>query len=463
MLVDTALRYARKGMKVIPVAHKKKNPILPDWGNACSSDPETIRNWFEGKDINIGVVTGKISGTVVIDIDTKKGDGRVSIADFEAKTGAYLPLTVTARTQSGGLHLFFKYPREVESIKGKVGILPDVDIRADGNQVVVYPSKGEKGDYTWIRSPWEHNIASLPRVWKQFICGEVTDDDLPKIRIPKRPFVLPENIPSGLRHATLLSYACSLATKTGMSAVELAGAVKEANRTVCDPPIQNESELDEIISWAVDKIGKKNIEIDSNLPDWVIVNNKGVKIIDDGIFVTYYKRDNELVCINGIFYTEDGYIESNRIKNDIQNIIKPYMTASLSAKVNTLFESLRNECFFSPPPPQYDVVHLNNVTLRVGSSGIYEIKDTFTLHRIPVDYNEGGETPIWNNFLKSLFHEEDIVTLQEYVGYCLVPTTIAQKALIMTGKGGEGKSVVGEVLQSLFKNSMVQGELHKLQ
>jgi len=103
------------------------------------------------------------------------------------------------------------------------------------------------------------------------------------------------------------------------------------------------------------------------------------------------------------------------------------------------------------------------MSLKVDETGIYEANTGFTLNRLSVDYENGATCPKWTEFLTSLFDDEDIVTLQEYIGYCLVPTTIAQKALIMIGKGGEGKSVVGEVLQSLFKTSMVQGELHKLQ
>lgn len=257
LLTEIAKKYARKGLKVIPVASGGKNPIIKDWANNASDDPQVIDEWFDNQDINIGIVTGRTSDIVVIDVDTKNGDGRVSIADFEGKTGSYLPPTVTAQTQNGGLHLFFKYPNGVENITGKVGILDNVDIRADGNQVVVYPSVGSKGEYVWVRSPWEYKLASLPKVWKQFICGEVQGENIDKIRIPRRAFKLPESVPSGMRHATLLSYACSLATKSGIDKNELAGAVREANRTLCVPPISNDAELEKIITWAVDKIGEK--------------------------------------------------------------------------------------------------------------------------------------------------------------------------------------------------------------
>ena len=57
------------------------------------------------------------------------------------------------------------------------------------------------------------------------------------------------------------------------------------------------------------------------------------------------------------------------------------------------------------------------------------------------------------NFLKwlgNLFTEEDQNTLQQYLGYCLVNTTRAQKALFLVGEGGAGKSGLGVILQEIL-------------
>ena len=459
-----ALRYARKGFKVIPVAKLEKKPILADWVNGASSDASLIQQWFEDSDINIGIVTGKTSGIVVIDLDTAEdGDGMHSLAEMETKMGSFLPDTVMSKTQSGGIHLWFKYPSGVENIRGKVAILPHVDIRADGNQVVVYPSIGVKGEYEWIRAPWEHAMATLPKAWKQFICGEFSIDGMARIRIPKKAFALPDIIPAGVRHSKLLSYASSIAVRKKVTPTELAGAVREANNTRCNPPITNEDELNKIIEWAIDKIGKETVKIDESVPEWVYVSEKGKYIIDDGTFCKAYKDSLEIVCINGIFYNVEGVVDSNYIRQDIQNMIQNYVPTSLSAKVNGLFEGLRNECYLPQPEPVSNVVHTKECSLKVDETGVYEIDTGFTLNRLTVGYNLTAKAPIWKSFLSSLLEQEDILTLQEFIGYCLVPTTHAQKALFIIGRGGEGKSVIGDVIHSLFSNSMVQGELHHLQ
>lgn len=49
------------------------------------------------------------------------------------------------------------------------------------------------------------------------------------------------------------------------------------------------------------------------------------------------------------------------------------------------------------------------------------------------------------------------------MGYCLIPTTKAQKMLMLVGQGGEGKSRIGVVMRALFGENMVNGNLTKVE
>lgn len=455
---EASLLYAEKGLHVIPIAYGDKKPVIKDWVENSTVDKEQLKAWFSEDELNIGVVTGEKSNIIVIDIDTKTdGDGRQSVALQESKIG-FLPPTVTARTQRGGLHLFYRYPKGIGKITGKIGLLPNVDIRADGNQVVVFPSEGEHGSYTWITPPWTQGFAPLPKAWVNFIIGDFDSS----IKIPKRAFRLPDTIPHGVRHSTLLSYACSLSAK-GVTPTELSGAIRETNRTLCNPPITDESELENIITWAIEKTSEER-EVDrGGLPQWIAISTTGVQSVDETIFVEWYKKEYELLCINGLFYDENGVVPTDSVKQHIQRLIGQYVSTGLSGKVNSLTESLKNQCYFVPPKPQYNVVNLQNTSLKIEADKVTEIDPPFTLNRLKVEYDSTLTSPLWDKFLGELFEDDDIITLQEYIGYSLLPTTISQKALFMVGKGGEGKSVVGEVVQALFGTSMVQGELHKIQ
>ena len=83
---------------------------------------------------------------------------------------------------------------------------------------------------------------------------------------------------------------------------------------------------------------------------------------------------------------------------------------------------------------------------------------------LPVAYNPNAPQPKrWLRFLSELLDQEDIPTLQEFMGYCLIPTTKAQKMLMIIGKGGEGKSRVGVVLRALLGDSVANGNLNKVE
>ena len=69
----------------------------------------------------------------------------------------------------------------------------------------------------------------------------------------------------------------------------------------------------------------------------------------------------------------------------------------------------------------------------------------------------------WLQFLSELLVPEDIPTLQEFLGYCLLPTTKGQKMLMLIGKGGEGKSRIGLVMRSLLGDSMNTTSIQKVE
>ena len=69
--LPTALEYAAKGWRVIPIRPGEKRPALNNWTQTASSNPDLITEWFEGpyKDHGIGIATGPESGIFVLDIE----------------------------------------------------------------------------------------------------------------------------------------------------------------------------------------------------------------------------------------------------------------------------------------------------------------------------------------------------------------------------------------------------------
>lgn len=157
-LERAALVYRRLGWSVIPLHYAEKVPKLA-WQEFQHrrADAREIRSWFArwGR-INLGIVTGPVSGLVVLDLDPRHG-GEASLARWVARLGA-LPETAEVQTGGGGRHLYFA-SRDPE-LGNRVAIVPGIDLRARGGMVVAPPSRHPSGrGYLWKAG---HDPAALP-------------------------------------------------------------------------------------------------------------------------------------------------------------------------------------------------------------------------------------------------------------------------------------------------------------
>jgi hypothetical protein len=123
---------------------------------------DQVRRWWRRwPDANVGVVTGAVSGLVVLDVDPRHG-GDESLAVLEGIHGT-LPRTVESLTGGGGQHLYFRHPGTVVPSRS---IAPGLDIKGDGGLVVSPPSQHISGRvYRWEPgcAPGEVPLADLPR------------------------------------------------------------------------------------------------------------------------------------------------------------------------------------------------------------------------------------------------------------------------------------------------------------
>lgn len=100
----------------------------------------------------LAIATGQASGVIVIDVDVPEGERSLQSL---ATARRDLPPTLTARTGSGGRHLYYAAPQRhlgnaVGGLPGIEGELPGIDLRADGGYVLVPPSLHISGRrYTW--------------------------------------------------------------------------------------------------------------------------------------------------------------------------------------------------------------------------------------------------------------------------------------------------------------------------
>lgn len=187
--LETALRYQALGLSIIP-AGPNKVPLI-EWRKYQSerATEKQIREWWSiWEDANPAIVTGEISGVVVLDFDIKHN--RKS-SDFEFP----IPVTGYAKSGSGGEHFYFKHPRiKVTNSSAVFGL--GVDVRGDGGIVLAPPSVNDKGGiYEWT-VPLEDSLADMP----EWLLQKTTQRE-------KKPLTLVSGVPEGSRNDSTASLA----------------------------------------------------------------------------------------------------------------------------------------------------------------------------------------------------------------------------------------------------------------
>lgn len=192
-------------------------------------------------------------------------------------------------------------------------------------------------------------------------------------------------------------------------------------------------------------------------PDWF-----QDKRLNEVAFCREFLEKHPVKCINGNFFNVDGRIPEEAIQRMIYEEIKDHVTTGVSKKVKNLLGVLKLECESEPPPFQTDRIHVANGTVFL--DGNFAEEKEFCRNRLPVRYCAEAAIPqTWMRYLNDLLQPDDILTVQEYFGYCLIPTTKAQKMLMIIGKGGEGKSRLGIVLRALLGSNMNTGSIAKIE
>ena len=139
--------YVDSGWSVLPVRPEEKRPYMTNWlqYTKTRADKPMVENWFASlSNAGVGVVTGKISNMVVLDVES------YCPTPIEELLKKY-PTQMISRTGSGGYHLFYQYPIGVSKVSNRVKIFEGADLRADGGFIVLPPTRHPNGNrYEWI-------------------------------------------------------------------------------------------------------------------------------------------------------------------------------------------------------------------------------------------------------------------------------------------------------------------------
>lgn len=202
-LLNWALHYSRQGLSIFPVREKLPLVKWKEFQERCASEEEIKAWWTQWPDADIGCVTGKITGRLVLDIDGP--EGRASIL------GKLLPITPSVRTRRGA-QFHFRWNENCVSKTTLAALLPGVDVRGEGGYVKLPPSKCSDGSrYSWFigRSFTELPLALAPE-WLMALISKPKSQYTEKVTGPVKEKWLAEileGVGEGGRHQALVKLA----------------------------------------------------------------------------------------------------------------------------------------------------------------------------------------------------------------------------------------------------------------
>ena len=197
---------------------------------------------------------------------------------------------------------------------------------------------------------------------------------------------------------------------------------------------------------------------DPNLPVWF-----DGKSVNEALFCADFLSRHKLIYASGAFFTPDGRMSDEMpLREEIFEELKACTANNIPRKISNILEVLKLAAHREDFAPETDRIHMANGTLKLDGS-FTEGRPEIVQIRLPVAYRPTAPEPVrWLSFLEALLYPEDIPTLQEFIGYCLIPSNKGQRMMVIKGSGGEGKSQIGAVLSAIFGSSMKDGSIGKI-
>jgi putative DNA primase/helicase len=453
-----AVEYSRRGWSPIPIKERSKEPNLRELRPYLTrkATQEELGAWSWA---GVGIVTGPLSGVLVLDVDGPEGEA-------ELKKHGH-PATPTARTARGGLHLYFRHPEQ--HVRTGIRVAPGLDVKASGGYVVAPPSIGPNGKpYEWVIPPGDAELAEPPE-WLMHL--------LERER-PKGPAApVGERIPPGQRNKVLTSLAGSM-RRRGMGEAEILGALRITNERRCQPPLEaGEVEkiaasvagyepADNVVSISVNGHGGAHPPRNHNLTD---LGNAERFVSRHGTNLRYCWLWSKWLIYDGRRFMLDDTGEVYRLAADTvasiyeeaaaapdeerrKAIAKHAMRSEAGSRIREMVDLAR-----SMVPVKQDALdasgYLLNVLngtidLRTGQLREHRREDLIT-KLAPVEFDPRANGPVWAATLKRVLASDDLRRFfKKLCGYALTGDVSEHVLPVLYGTGANGKSTILNALLS---------------
>jgi putative DNA primase/helicase len=460
ILLRAAVKYAEMGWYVIPDKSGDKIPLLKEWQNNASNDPAIVRSWWDvtsyGPDCNIGLNCG-MSGLVVIDLDNKNGRNgfdswqrlikKLSLDSSEFNT-------MTSHTPSGGYHLFFAAPKDIDIGNSQDKLGPGIEVKGIGGKVTLPPSIHPNGKtYEWDAT-LRPSLMLKPKPLPQKIIDLLVKNE------PLSSNKTGERIPKGQRDNAMTKLAGLMRGKAMEEDAIFAALIIE-NNNKCDPPL---SETD--IKRIAHSIGTKPPNEKSKIVCQTDVTNseRFVETYHDQLKYCYGLEHWK--SWNGQYWRED--IE-NQIRISAIQLVKDMVdecednssnrkraiTYQHHARIMAMIDLAKHQ--LPSLPTDYDshsmLLNCKNGIIDLTNGELKSHDPNLLLSKIiPVAYDKNAECKLWEKFMSEIMvgNDELISFMQRLIGYSLTGEMSEQYFYILYGTGDNGKTTCVETIMSMM-------------
>ena len=469
--LDDVTPLAERGLSIIPVKFRDKRPATRSWKPFQSRRPtkSQLRGWFDnGGNLNAGIVTGKISGVVVVDLDSPEA---IAWAD------ANLPPTAMATKTPRGEHRFFRHPGRPIRNKARVktGELQlAIDVRADGGYVVAPGSVHETGAVykragTWppvdklpVFDPAWLEIDEKREFPKPVPTRRLTDGDWLLHRVRRHLKATPPAIQGEGGDNHTYQVCCGLVRGFDLTDADALELLREWNQR-CEPP-WSEAELAEKIKGArlygVEPIGaRRDIHLTDSGNAEFFASRYGADLRFD------HQRGRWLLWVDHR-WQPDTDDEVRRLAKAAMRVrldhatkiddpdtrkatVKWALGSESRARLSSLIDLATAERPIADSGDEWDADPMllcagnGVVDLRTGSFRAGRRNDRITM-ATAVPYDPKATCPRWTRFMVEVFNNSTEVVdfVHRAVGYSLTGETDEQCLSLLHGTGSNGKTTM---------------------
>ncbi|HIC90540.1 MAG TPA: hypothetical protein EYP21_00450 [Syntrophaceae bacterium] len=162
-----------------------------------------------------------------------------------------------------------------------------------------------------------------------------------------------------------------------------------------------------------------------------------------------------------IFYGGEFWYHKNGCYRPAEMVIRNFLQTELGKYFSSRFVSevlyvLQSRCYTKNVKVNPQLISFKNGVYDWIEDKLYshkEVSDQRFMTQLPVNFNPKAKCTRIDRFLDEVMRPEDKKALLQFIGYCLIPTTRFEKAMMLVGDGANGKSTFLKTLIALIGKS----------